>query len=105
MDITGETKGKGFMGVVRRFRFGGGPATHGSMSHRRGGSYGMRQWPGEIRRGKKMPGHMGAVNRTTQNLAVVKVIEDKNLLLVKGSVHGSKGGIVYIHEAIKAKKN
>ena len=104
IDIIGTTKGKGFQGVVKRWGFNGGPASHGSMVHRRGGSYGQCQWPGEIAKGKKMPGHTGDVRRTTQNIAVVKVIEDKNLLLVKGSVHGSKGGTVYVRVAKKTKK-
>lgn len=105
VDIIGTTKGKGFQGVMKRYGFKGGRASHGSMFHRRGGSYGQCQWPGEIAKGKKMPGHMGSVSRTTQNLSVVKVIEDKNLLLVKGSVHGAKGGIVYVRNAKKRKTN
>ncbi len=105
VDIIGTTKGKGFQGVVKRYGFGGGRMTHGSMFHRRGGSYGMCQWPGEVLKGKKMPGHMGNVRRTTQNLDIVKIIEDKNLILLRGSVHGPKGGTVFIRKAIKKKRN
>ncbi|MEO0794727.1 MAG: 50S ribosomal protein L3 [Verrucomicrobiota bacterium] len=105
VDIIGTTKGKGFQGVVKRWGFSGGPATHGSMTHRRGGSYGQCQWPGEVWKGKKMPGHTGSRSRTTQNLRVVKILEDKNLLLLKGSVHGPNGGTVYIRTAIKKKRS
>ena len=104
VDVIGNTKGRGFQGVVKRWNFGGGPRSHGSMFHRRGGSYGMCQWPGEILKGKKMPGHMGNKSRTTQNLRVVKVIPEKNLLLVKGSVHGYNGSMVSVRPAIKRKK-
>ena len=79
VDVVSKTKGKGFQGVVKRWNFGGGPASHGSMFHRRGGSYGLCQWPGRIFKNKKMPGHMGDVSRTTQNLQVVKVLPEKNL--------------------------
>ncbi|MBN2068741.1 MAG: 50S ribosomal protein L3 [Opitutales bacterium] len=103
VDIIGTTKGRGFQGVVKRWGFAGGPASHGSMFHRRGGSYGMCQWPGEVLKGKKMPGHMGSTRRTTQNLKVVKVIEEQNLILVKGSVHGPNGSTVVVRSAIKAK--
>lgn len=104
VDVIGVTKGRGFQGVVKRFRFGGGPASHGSMFHRRGGSFGMRQWPGETMRGKKMPGHMGSTRRTVQNLEVVRVVEGKNLLLVKGSLPGPNGSTVLVREAKKQKK-
>jgi len=83
VDIVSTTKGKGFQGVVKRWNFAGGPASHGSMFHRRGGSYGLCQWPGRVFKNKKMPGHMGDVQRTTQNLKVIKLITEKNLLLVK----------------------
>jgi len=104
VDIIGTTKGAGFQGVVKRWGFHGGPASHGSMFHRRGGSFGQCQWPGETAKGKKMPGHKGDKRRTTQNLKVVKVIAEKNLLLLKGSVHGPKGGTVYIRTAVKQKR-
>lgn len=105
VDVIGTTKGRGFQGVVKRYGFAGGPASHGSMFHRRGGSYGMCQWPGHVIKGKKMPGHMGNVRRTVQNLKVVKVIEEKNLVLIKGSFPGPNGGIVTVRPAKKQKKN
>ncbi|MGJ3243213.1 MAG: 50S ribosomal protein L3 [Opitutales bacterium] len=104
VDIIGVSKGRGFQGVVKRYRFAGGNKTHGSMTHRRGGSYGMCQWPGEILKGKKMPGHMGAKRRTVQNLKVVKIIPEKNLILIKGSLPGFKNGLITIRPAKKAKK-
>lgn len=104
VDLIGVTKGRGFQGVVKRWGFRGGRASHGSMSHRRGGSYGNCQWPGEVQKGKKMPGRMGGHRRTVQNLVIVKVIEDKNLILVKGSIPGTIGGLVRIRKAIKTKK-
>ena len=103
VDIAGVSKGKGFQGVVKRWNFGGGPASHGSMFHRRGGSYGLCQWPGRIFKNKKMPGHMGDVSRTTQNLQVVKVLPEKNLVLIKGSVPGHKGSILTLRVAKKSK--
>jgi len=104
VDVIGVGKGRGFQGVMKRWDFSGGPASHGSMFHRRGGSYGQCQWPGEVHKGKKMPGHMGSKRRTVQNLRVVKVIEDKNLILIKGSFPGANGQTVYIRPAIKRKK-
>ncbi len=103
VDVIGVTKGRGFQGVMKRFDFAGGPAAHGSMWHRRGGSFGMRQTPGHIFKGKKMPGHMGDVRRTQQNLQVVKVLAEKNIILVKGSIPGSENCIVYIRDAKKGK--
>lgn len=104
IDITGKTKGRGFQGVVKRYRFRGGPATHGSMSHRRTGSIGQRQWPGEVQKNKKMPGHMGDVTVTVQNLEIVRIFADKGLILVKGSFPGSNGSIVRVKKAVKSKK-
>ena len=103
VDVVGTSKGRGFQGVVKRYNFAGGPASHGSMSHRRGGSYGMCQWPGRVIKGKKMPGHMGNVRRTAQNLEVVKVIAEKSLILIKGSVPGSRGSLVTVRTAVKNK--
>lgn len=103
VDVVGETKGKGFQGVVKRFRYAGGPASHGSMFHRRGGSYGMCQYPGHVVKGKNMPGHMGNVRRTVQNLQVVKVLPEKNLLLLKGSVPGANGDILTVRTAKKTR--
>jgi large subunit ribosomal protein L3 len=103
VDVVSTTKGRGFQGVVKRWNFAGGPASHGSMFHRRGGSYGLCQWPGRVFKNKKMPGHMGDVQRTTQNLKVVKIIPEKNIILIKGSVPGHKGGILTIRTAKKIK--
>lgn len=101
VDVIGVTKGKGFQGVVRRFRVAGGPASHGSMFHRRIGSIGMRQTPGRSWKNQAMPGHMGQERRTVQNLTVVKVIADKNLILVKGAIPGANGDDVIVRSAIK----
>ncbi len=101
VDVIGITKGKGFQGVVKRFRVAGGPATHGSMFHRRIGSVGMRQTPGRVWKNQAMPGHMGTEKRTVQNLRVVKVIADKNLILVKGAIPGANGDDVIVRTAIK----
>ena len=101
VDVIGVSKGKGFQGVVRRFRVAGGPAAHGSMFHRRIGSIGMRQTPGRSWKNQRMPGHMGSESRTVQNLRVVKVIADKNLILVKGAIPGANGDDVIVRAAIK----
>jgi large subunit ribosomal protein L3 len=101
VDVSGITKGKGFQGVVRRFRVAGGPAAHGSMFHRRIGSIGMRQTPGRVWKNQRMPGHMGSESRTVQNLRVVKIIADKNLILVKGAIPGANGDDVVVRSAIK----
>jgi large subunit ribosomal protein L3 len=101
VDVIGETKGRGFQGVVKRWNFSGGPASHGSMFHRRGGSYGMCQWPGEVLKGKKMPGQFGTDRRTIQNLKVVRILPEKNLILVKGSVPGPTGATVMVRKAVK----
>jgi large subunit ribosomal protein L3 len=105
VDVIGTTKGRGFQGVVRRYNYAGGPASHGSMFHRRGGSYGMCQWPGRIIKNTKMPGHMGDVRRTAQNLKIVRIDAERNILLVEGSFPGAKGGIVTIRPAIKGPKS
>ena len=101
VDVIGVSKGKGFQGVVKRFRVAGGPAAHGSMFHRRIGSIGMRQTPGRSWKNQSMPGHMGSERRTMQNLRVVKVIAEKNLILVKGAIPGANGGDVIVRSAIK----
>jgi len=104
IDVLGVTKGKGFQGVVKKHGAGGGPAAHGSMFHRRIGSIGMRQTPGRTWKNQAMPGHMGSVNRTVQNLRVVKILADKNLILVKGAIPGANGDDVIIRSGKKAKK-
>lgn len=103
IDVSGLTKGKGFAGVVKRYGFRGGDATHGnSLSHRAPGSIGQCQTPGRVFKGKKMAGHMGDKQRTLQNLSVVRVDAERNLLLVKGSVPGATGSNVVIRPAVKA---
>ena len=104
VDVIGITKGKGFQGVVKRFRVGGGPAAHGSMFHRRIGSIGMRQTPGRTWKNQAMPGHMGSERRTVQNLRVVKIIADKNLILVNGAIPGANGDDVLVRLAIKGQQ-
>ena len=104
VDVMGITKGKGFQGVVKRHLVAGGPASHGSMFHRRIGSIGMRQTPGRTWKNQAMPGHMASVHRTVQNLTVVKVIADKNLILVKGAVPGANGDDLIVRSAIKGQR-
>ena len=103
VDVIGISKGKGFQGVVRRFRVAGGPAAHGSMFHRRIGSIGMRQTPGRSWKNQAMPGHLGSEHCTMQNLRVVKVLPEKNLLLVKGAIPGANGDDVIVRTAIKGR--
>jgi len=104
IDVTGTSKGKGFAGVIKRHNFNSQDMTHGnSLSHRAPGSIGQNQTPGRVFKGKKMSGHMGDVRRTTQNLQVVRVDAEKNILLVKGAVPGSKGGDVIVRPAVKAR--
>lgn len=104
VDVTGTSIGKGFAGVIKRHNFHMQDATHGnSISHRAPGSIGQCQTPGRVFKGKKMSGHMGNVKRTAQNLEVVRVDTERNLLMVKGAVPGSKGGDVIIRTAVKAR--
>ena len=102
IDACATTIGKGFQGGVKRHHFGMQDATHGnSISHRSNGSIGMCQTPGRVFKGKKMSGHMGAVKRTIQNLTIHSIDVERNLILVKGSVPGAKGGDVVITPAMK----
>lgn len=103
VDVIGTTKGRGFQGVVKRYNMDGQPDSHGHMTHRRIGSIGMRQTPGHVFKGKKMPGHMGQVRRTVQNLKVVQIDETQHLILIKGSFPGANGDIVIVRHAKKAK--
>ena len=104
VDVTGTSIGKGYAGVVKRHNFRMQDATHGnSISHRAPGSIGQCQTPGRVFKGKKMSGHMGNVRRSTQNIEVVRVDTERNLLLVKGSVPGARGGDVIIRPAVKAR--
>ena len=102
VDVQGTSKGKGFQGVIKRHGQHRGPMGHGSMYHRRPGSMGSTSTPGRVFKGKKLPGHMGRVTITIQNLDVVRVDMDKNVILLKGSVPGAKGSILKIKSAVKA---
>ena len=105
VDAIGFTKGRGFEGVVKRHRFRGGDSTHGAKGwHRRAGAIGNRLFPGTVNRGMKMPGHMGQVRRTAQNLQVMQVREEDNVLLIKGAIPGSNGDYVVIRESKKRPK-
>jgi large subunit ribosomal protein L3 len=104
VDVTGISKGKGFQGVIRRHHFKGGRATHGSMFHRAPGGIGASAYPSRVYPGTRMPGHMGGDRVTVKNLKVVRIIEDQNLLLLKGAVPGSRSGYLIIRESPKAKK-
>jgi len=102
VDITGVTIGKGFAGAIKRWHFGGLRATHGvSVSHRSHGSTGQRQDPGKVFKNKKMAGHLGQDNRTTQNITVWRVDVERGLILVKGAVPGAEGSYVQVRDAIK----
>ena len=102
IDVTGISKGKRFQGAIKRWNFGMQDATHGnSVSHRSAGSIGQNQSPGRVFKGKKMAGHMGAEQVTVQTLEVVRVDEERNLLLIKGSVPGAAGGDVIVRPAVK----
>ena len=104
VDVTGQSKGKGFQGGIKRWNFQMQDATHGnSISHRSNGSIGMCQTPGRVFKGKKMSGHMGAERVTVQTLEVVRVDEARNLLLIKGAVPGAPGGDVIVRPAVKVK--
>ena len=102
IDATAKSKGKGFQGAIKRHGQSRGPMTHGSKYHRHAGSNGSATTPGRVFKGKKMPGHMGAVRVTVQNLEVVRVDAEKNLLLVKGAVPGPKKALVTIKETTRA---
>jgi large subunit ribosomal protein L3 len=101
VDVAGRTIGKGFQGVVRKYSFRGFHKTHAHEVLRHGGSIGCRKFPGRVFKGQKMPGQMGAYNRTTQNIKVVQVRTDENVLLVHGSVPGAKNGYLTVRPAIK----
>ena len=104
VDVTGTSIGKGFAGAIKRHHFKSNRASHGnSKSHNVPGSIGMAQDPGRVFPGKRMPGHLGDVTVTTQNLEIVRVDAERNLLLIKGAIPGSKGGDVVVRPAIKAK--
>jgi large subunit ribosomal protein L3 len=104
IDVTGTSKGKGFQGVMKRWNFSGGRASHGSKFHRAPGAIGMSADPAKVFKGKKMPGQMGNERVTLQNLEVVEVRPEQNLVLVKGSIPGSNQCLVMLSKSIKAKK-
>ena len=101
IDVVGTTKGRGFQGVVKRWNFGGGRASHGGAWERRPGSIGMCEFPGRVAKGKKMAGHYGCDRRTIQNLKVVRVNAEENYLMVRGAVPGANGGILLVRSALK----
>ena len=101
LDVVGTTKGRGFQGVVKRWNFAGGRASHGGAWERRPGSIGCCEFPGRVAKGKKMAGHYGCDRRTIQNLKIVQVNVEENYLLVKGAVPGANGGILLVRSALK----
>ena len=101
VDVIGQSKGKGFQGVVRRHHFAGQPASHGSMMHRRNGAIGNRSTPGRVWKNMGMPGHMGDERITVQNLKIVQVRAEEGVLLVSGAIPGAKGTNVIVRPAIK----
>jgi len=101
VDVAGTSKGRGFAGVVKRYNMAGGPMTHGGHSKRRVGSIGQCSFPARVIKGQKMPGHMGNVRVTQQNLKLLAVRADENLLLVQGAIPGPNGGLVLVSRALK----
>jgi large subunit ribosomal protein L3 len=102
IDVSGISKGHGFTGVIKRWSFAGFPGSHGTHEYfRHGGSIGNRSYPGRVRKGKKMAGHWGNEQVSTQNLEVIDIRPDENLMLVRGAVPGAKQGVVILHPAIK----
>ena len=102
VDVSGISKGKGFAGPMKRWGLHRGPMSHGSGYHRGSGSMGACSNPGRVMKGKKLPGHMGVVKVTVQNLKIVKIDSEKNLIAVKGAIPGAKEGIVFVRASIKA---
>ena len=102
VDVSGISKGKGFQGVIKRWNQATGPMTHGSKFHRAPGSMGAASDPSRTFKNKRMPGHMGSVNRTVLNLEVVRVMADKNVILVKGGIPGANKSTVVIRNSVKA---
>lgn len=101
VDASGVTKGKGFQSTIKRYNASRGPMSHGSKSHRVVGSMGSSATPSRVKKGKRMPGHMGTDNVTIQNLEIVRADAEKNLLLIKGAVPGTKGSILVIKDSVK----
>lgn len=96
VDVTGKSKGKGFQGVMKRHNFGGGGSTHGSMFHRAPGSIGASAYPSRVIKGMRMAGHMGDAGVTVKNLEVVRIVPEKNIVLLKGAVPGYNGSYVFV---------
>ena len=102
VDATAVSKGKGFQSTIKRYNASRGPMGHGSKSHRVVGSMGSSAYPSRVKKGKRMPGHMGSANVTIQNLEIVRADAEKNLLLIKGAVPGPKGSVLVIKDSVKA---
>jgi len=103
VDVVGKSKGRGFAGVMKRWGFKGGKGSHGSMFHRAPGSIGASAFPSRVTKGKKMPGRMGSQRVTVKNLKLIKIEPEKNLLIIKGAVPGSKSGYLLIKRSLKNK--
>jgi large subunit ribosomal protein L3 len=101
VDVIGTTKGRGFQGCMKRHKFQGGRATHGSKNHREPGAIGQNQWGHHIIKGKRLPGHFGDVKRTTRNLVVVKIEAEHDLIYVAGPVAGARNGLVFVRQAVR----
>jgi len=105
IDVTGISRGKGFAGVVKKYHFKGNSMTRGTHEYRRHpGSIGMREWPGKVLKNKKMPGHMGDVQVTIQNIPIFRIDNKRNLLFIKGAVPGSPGKLLMVRSTVKVKK-
>ena len=102
VDASGVSKGKGFQSTIKRYNASRGPMGHGSKSHRVVGSMGSSAYPSRVKKGKRMPGHMGSANVTIQNLEIVRADAEKNLLLIKAAVPGPKGSVLVIKDSVKA---
>lgn len=104
VNVAGISKGRGFQGVIKRHKFSGGPASHGSRFHRQPGAIGNRTFPGRVFKGKKMPGQMGNERVTVRNLVITRVIPEKNLLLIRGSIPSHNGALVEIRKTAQPTK-
>ncbi len=102
VDVSGISKGHGFAGAVKRHGFAGGPASHGSMFKRRTGSIGFMRSCGKVIKGKRMPGHMGAVKKTILNLPLVRIAKDQKIVLIKGALPGKAGSVVFVRDGVKS---
>jgi len=101
VDISGVSQGKGYQGTIKRYGHSRGPMSHGSKYHRGLGSLSSGTTPGRVKKGKKMPGHMGAASVTAQNLEIVKVVSEKNLIYIKGPVPGNNDGLLFLRDTVK----